>query len=260
MDFLLTYYSVESFHFQNPDNLTISADGHVLCPQCNILISVGKVGLPNYYEHHKGSAYIDVPCFLAPSTFLWAYSKPCWDWRRVCWKSWCWYPCGFRPFGSNCWHAWDGCRSPSHQWGPRQLEAMQKAPNYLIWVRLQGKYLGKWSWAGWGPCRMQQSWLWNLMGKSSASVLKTSCTHHPLQFHMECVHLEFRVQNWVCELCVVSDSHRKDETGAIIQIISSRLLWKSLSDKTGFVFDNLSMFILFPCKNPSATYCFLFFR
>ena len=29
MDFLLTYYSVESFHFQNPDNLTISADGHV---------------------------------------------------------------------------------------------------------------------------------------------------------------------------------------------------------------------------------------
>ena len=147
--------------------------------------------------------------FPAPSTFLRAYSKPCWDWRRVCRKSWCWYPRGFRPFGSNCRRAWDGCRSPGHQWGPRQSEATRKAPNYLIRVQLWGKYLGKRSWAEWGPCRMQQSWLWNSMGKSSALVLKTSCTHHPLQFHMECVRLEFRVQNRVCESCVASDSRRK---------------------------------------------------
>ena len=120
----------------------------------------------------------------------------------------CWYPRGFRPFGSNCRHAWDGCRSPGHQWGLRQSEV---APNYLIRVQLWGKYLGKQSWAGWGPCWMQQSWLWNLMGKSSALVLKTSCTHHPLQFHMECVRLEFRVQNWVCKSCIASNSHRKQQ-------------------------------------------------
>ena len=47
--------------------------------------------------------------------------------------------------------------------------------------------------------------------KSSVSVLKMRWTHHPLQFHMECVRLEFSVQNWVCESCVASDSHRKQQ-------------------------------------------------
>ena len=153
---------------------------------------MGKVGLPNYYECHKGSTQ-------------------CMKNKRKWKEAGCWYPCRFRPFSSNCRCAWDSCRSPGHQWGPRQSEATHKAPNYLIQVQLWGKYLRKRSWAGWGPCRMQQSWLWNLMGKSSALVLKMSCTHHPLQFHMECVHLEFRVQNWVCESCIASDSHRKQQ-------------------------------------------------
>ena len=98
-----------------------------------------------------------------------------------------------------------------NQWGPGQSEATLKAPSHLIQVWLRGNNLGKRRLKGWGPYWMWQGWLWNPMGKSSVasvSVLKMRWTHHPLQFHMECVGLEFRVHNWVCESCVASDSRR----------------------------------------------------
>jgi hypothetical protein len=45
-------------------------------------------------------------------------------------------PMWIRPFCSGCQHVWDSYKNPSHQRGPGQLEATQKAPNHRIQAQL----------------------------------------------------------------------------------------------------------------------------